>query len=87
MRRKGKDETLSEILYLIIRVVIIATLYVQSRLKALTFHMADILRKQINIYSSECVEYTVGASRGESVTLPVSVSELGNHIPQFIMSE
>lgn len=87
MRIKGKDEILSEILYLIIIVVIIATLYAQSRLKALTFHMAHILRKQINIYSSKCVEYTVGAPRGEIVTLPVSAAELGNHIPQFIMSE
>lgn len=84
---KGKDELLSEILYLIIIEVIIATLYVRSRLKALTFHMAHILRKQINIYSSKCVKYTVGAPRGESVTLPVSASELGNRIPHFIMSK
>lgn len=87
MRIKGKDEMLFEILYLIIIMVIIATLYVQNHLKALTFHMVHILRKQINIYSFKCVDCVVGAPLGESITLPVSASELGNHIPQFIMSE
>lgn len=47
-------------------------LYIQRPLKALTFHTVHIRPEQINIYSSNYVEYTIGAPRGENVTLPVS---------------
>lgn len=70
---RGTDETLAVILYLIITVIIIAMLYIQRFLKALTFHTVHICPEQINIYSSKYVKYTIGAPQGENVTLPVSL--------------
>jgi len=70
---RGTDKTLAAILYLIITVIIIAMLYIQRPFKALTFHTVHICPEQINIYSSKCVEYTIGAPWGENVTLPVSL--------------
>lgn len=69
---RGTDETLAAILYLVITAIIIAMLYIQRPLKALTFHTVHIRPEQINIYSSNYVEYTIGAPQGENVTLPVS---------------
>lgn len=63
-RIKGKDETVAEILYLIIIVVIIATLYVQSRLKALTFHTATHSQKADQyLFFQVCRVYSWGTSR------------------------
>lgn len=64
MRIKGEDEILSEILYLIIIVVIIATFYVQSRLKALTFHMAAYPQKADQyLFFQVCRVHNWGTSR------------------------